>query len=84
MQGAKLIDEESNTSNSSKPSSNFISHVNKQEEINGSLNVADESSQIEREDNVKQLVSDCRKLLVDGNEDCFVSWALINVNECDF
>jgi hypothetical protein len=35
----------------------------------------------EREENIRQLVSDCRKQLVDTNEDCYGSWALINYNE---
>ena len=38
-------------------------------------------SQSEREENVKQLVADCRKQLIDVNEDCYGSWALINHNE---
>ena len=55
---------------------------NKQDEVNNGLNVvSDEISQAEREENVKQIVSDCRKLLVDQSEDCYGSWALINVTE---
>jgi len=55
---------------------------NKQDDVNNGLNVvSDEISQAEREENVKQLVSDCRKLLVDQSEDCYGSWALINVTE---
>jgi hypothetical protein len=39
------------------------------------------AAQAEREDNIKQLVMDCRKQLVDVREDCFGSWALINYTE---
>jgi hypothetical protein len=35
----------------------------------------------EREENIRQLVADCRKQLIDSNEDCYGSWALINYNE---
>jgi hypothetical protein len=39
------------------------------------------AAQAEREENIKQLVVDCRKQLVDGREDCYGSWALINYTE---
>lgn len=42
----------------------------------------DEISQAEREENVRQLIADCKKLLVDNsNEDCYGSWGLINYTE---
>ena len=40
-----------------------------------------EMSQAEREQNVKQLVADCRKQLVTDNEDLYGSWALIHFTE---
>ncbi len=39
------------------------------------------SAQAEREENIKQLLVDCRKQLVDANEDCYGTWALINYSE---
>lgn len=43
---------------------------------------AQEISQTEREENVRQLISDCKKLLIDvNNEDCFGSWGLINYTD---
>lgn len=41
----------------------------------------DETAEREREENVRQLVADCRRQLVDLNEDCYGSWALINYIE---
>ena len=38
-------------------------------------------SQTTREENIRQLVADCRKELIDGIEDCYGSWALINYAE---
>lgn len=35
----------------------------------------------EREENVRQLLLDCKKELIDQNEDCFGRWALIYFNE---
>lgn len=54
-------------------------------EINGSntaISVEDTlQAEREREENIRQLVTDCRKQLIDANEDCYGSWALINYNE---
>ena len=73
------------TLNTKLSSNNLIGQsYNKTDDGNASLNsnvVVDETAQAEREENVKQLVSDCRKLLVDNDEDCYGSWALINVTE---
>jgi hypothetical protein len=43
---------------------------------------ADEPQTI-REENIRQLVADCRRELIDGIEDCYGSWALINCAEYD-
>ena len=75
-----MVDDDSGPSNTKSSSNNLIS-LNKQEEASTNLNLVDEAAQVEREENVKQLVADCRKLLIDNNEDCYGSWALINVNE---
>ena len=40
-----------------------------------------DESQQEREANIKQLVQDCRKQLIDDSEDCYGSWALIKCDE---
>lgn len=35
----------------------------------------------EREENIRQLLNDCKKELISQNEDCYGIWALINFNE---
>ena len=44
-------------------------------------NENEEVNNHEREQNVRQLVADCRKQLVTNDEDCYGSWALINYTE---
>ena len=45
------------------------------------FNFDNDESQGVREENIRALVSDCRKELIDGIEDCYGSWALINYLE---
>lgn len=45
------------------------------------FNFDGDEPQTVREDNIKSLVNDCRKLLVDSAEDCYGNWALINCSE---
>ena len=50
-------------------------------EENQSVSAATAAAQAEREENVRQLVNDCRKQLVGVAEDCYGAWALINYSE---
>ena len=61
--------------------SSVQSFLSPQKQDANNTGVDDIPSQTEREEIVRQLVADCRKLLVDDNEDCYGSWALINYNE---
>ena len=84
LQGETLVDDDPTLSTKSSSNNLIGQTANKQDSVNASLNLnlpVDETAQAEREENVKQVVSDCRKLLVDHDEDCYGSWALINVTE---
>jgi hypothetical protein len=91
LQGIKLKEEEVNQSALNLKFSPALSpqQINgKSEEsvlfLNNTANVSflsDDLAQTEREQNIKQLVSDCRKQLIANDEDCYGSWALINYNE---
>ncbi len=80
LQGKTLVDDDLTLSTKSSSNNLIGQTANKQDSLNLNLPV-DETAQAEREENVKQVVSDCRKLLVDNDEDCYGSWALINVTE---
>ncbi len=64
-------------------SSNLNSNNNNNNSIiqSGIISYDNDESQTVREDNIRSLVSDCRKELIDGIEDCYGSWALINYAE---
>ena len=81
LQGVKLSEEDMlNITGQSRPSqSNILSQA--QDKKTDSMTATEEIFQTEREENVKQLVADCRKQLVDVKEDCYGSWALINYTE---
>lgn len=79
LQGFQITDETSSL-RASNSSANLADKSQKVDETSTCF-VQDETSQIEREQNVRQLVSDCRKQLVSDNEDCYGSWALINYTE---
>jgi phosphatidylinositol 4-phosphatase len=66
--------------NATNNSSNSNNNNGNELLIQNDLIINDEL-QVEREENIKQLVVDCRKQLIDVNEDCFGSWALIDCNE---
>lgn len=70
-----------NQSTESRLNANRSNQPQQQQQAEGSNSNPDEQFQSEREENVRQLVADCRKELVDSNEDCYGSWALINCNE---
>ena len=70
---------ESNSARHSTSSVN-LNQQGQKSDANNEL-AADELTQAEREQNVRQLVMDCRKQLVTDNEDLYGSWALINYSE---
>lgn len=70
----------SHTSSRNKTTNNINNNNNGNESVVQNDALSDEL-QAEREENIKQLVVDCRKQLIDANEDCFGSWALIDCNE---
>jgi hypothetical protein len=86
LQGVNVVEEDLN---SSSAINNRLSNLHNQpqsqtkldESSVNSANSAEEAAEREREENVRQLVSDCRKQLVEENEDCYGSWALINYTE---
>lgn len=81
LQGVKIVEENLTASNPNSKSSSSIANSSSQTSISANLTAAEEAAQHEREENVRQLVADCRRQLVDDNEDCYGSWALINYNE---
>ncbi len=87
LQGVKIVEDENSSNNlSSKNSSSNLNQLTNQKQDETSTmvlysNSSEEITQSEREENVRQLVADCRKQLVDDNEDCYGSWALINYTE---
>ncbi len=70
LQGTKVTD--NNDPNQKQSNSGQQQHHQQQVE---------EISHSEREENVRQLISDCKKQLVDRNEDIYGSWGLINYSE---
>lgn len=89
LQGVNVFEEDLNASSNAgggslknSPSTAQLlmsNNNNKQDEQQAAEDLV--QSEREREENIRQLVSDCRKQLVDTNEDCYGSWALINYNE---
>lgn len=87
LQGVRVIEEDVATNsymNSPFRTTNGIT-VNELNSSQPVVPVLDQAAilaaQTEREENIKQLVLDCRKQLVDTNEDCYGSWALIDSSE---
>lgn len=85
LQGIKISDEESNGQNNNiKNLTNLLTNLQKEENASNLNNpniIVDEKereAQKEREENIRQLIADCKKLLVDLNEDCYGNWALID------
>ncbi|CAF0855686.1 unnamed protein product, partial [Brachionus calyciflorus] len=68
LQGTPAVEEEQ------QPKTNLLSPTKNDEQL-------DDQSVKEREENVRQLLDDCRKELVGQDEDCYGRWALINYNE---
>lgn len=64
------VEDDSNVQNSLRKSNS-----------SSNLKAEDDLTQAEREQNVRQLVADCRKQLVTDSEDLYGSWALINFSE---
>ena len=77
LQGVKINEEENTNSNLITKTSNTINNLFS----STSNTLTDETNQAEREENVRQLVDDLKKLLIDDNEDCYGKWALINYTE---
>jgi hypothetical protein len=75
LQGIEVKDDsnDSNANNSSQSGGSF-SNLNKSNEENEEL-------QLIKEENIKQLVADCRKQLISTDEDCYGSWALVSCYE---
>ncbi len=84
LQGIKISDDESSgLNNNLKNLTSLLTNLQKEENstsLNNS-NIADDTTQKDREENIRQLVADCKKLLVDLNEDCYGNWALIDQSE---
>ncbi len=79
LQGIKISDDDSSGLNKLNLTS-LLTNLQKEENsasLNNS-NIIDDTAQKEREENIRQLVADCKKLLVDLNEDCYGNWALID------
>lgn len=81
LQGKGVAEIINDVDNSSQSNSNN----NNNNSIIQSVIISDDNdeSQAVREDNIRSLVSDCRKELIDGREDCYGSWALINYADHD-
>jgi phosphatidylinositol 4-phosphatase len=78
LQGVKLNEEEISNQNKSTQVKEDVNSASTSSLL--SLSASEEAAQREREENIRQWVSDCRKQLID-NEDCFGCWALINYSE---
>ena len=91
MQGYKVYEDDVNSNLQTRNlSSNLIQSINKNDDSlkssSSSSNLSnafqsEEIAQSEREENVRQLIIDCKKELVDDEEDCYGSWGLINYSE---
>ncbi len=81
LQGIKIMDSDpGNLSNNSNINhlTSILASLQKEEPA---VSSSDNANQKEREENVRQLVADCKKLLVDLSEDCYGNWALIDSSE---
>ena len=81
LQGNHVHDIEStsssnNNSNNNTPAVKLASQTSKFDDEQMASTAVDEISQNER-----QLILDCKKQLVNKNEDCYGSWGLINYSE---
>ncbi len=77
LQGVKVTEEEMTTPSKVASANSNTNNIS----TNNNININEDAERQAREENVRQLVADCRKQLVDTNEDCYGSWALINYNE---
>ena len=85
LQGIKIVDDEITSLNSNLKNLTSVlspSLQQKEESTNSpQLSMEEAANQKEREENVRQLVADCKRLLVDLNEDCYGNWALIDSSD---
>ena len=77
LQGVKVTEEEMTTPSKVPQTNSNTNNIS----LNNNKSLNEDAERQAREENVRQLVADCRKQLVDTNEDCYGSWALINYHE---
>ena len=81
LQGIGVTEIINDVDNSSHLNSNNNNNNNNSIIQSVIISYDNDESQAVREENIRSLVSDCRKELIDGIEDCYGSWALINYAE---
>jgi hypothetical protein len=73
LQGIEVKDDSGDANNSVQAGGSYSSLNKSGEET--------EEMQLVKEENIRQLVADCRKQLIGIDEDCYGSWALVSCVE---